>query len=161
MKRLLSSIAAAVGLTSCAPAPPHFTIGTADVAAPAGWTVQKRADDRLTLRAPDGRQQATVSVMRFGADPSFEDFKRLSQLRLDAEKKDSPDCFIQSDPPFDLKGKFGMFYSGGDKKTGRVFSGYLSLERRELVVIYLEGLGVDPKEPLEAFQTFAKGITRN
>ena len=160
MKRLLGSIAAAVGFTGCAPAPPHFTIGTADIVAPAGWTEPSRMDDRLTLRAPDGHQQATVSVMRFGADPSFEDFKRVCQLRLNAEKKDSPDCFIQSDPPFDLKGKFGMFYSGGDKKTGRLFSGYLSLERRELVAIYVEGLGVDPKQHLEAFQTFAKGITR-
>ena len=160
MKRVLISIAAAVGFTSCAPTPPHFTIGTADIAAPAGWTEQKRADDRLTLRAPDGRQQATLSVMRFGADPSFDDFKRLCQLRLDAEKRDSPDYFIQSEPAFDLKGKFRMFYSGGDKKAGRVFSGYLSLDRRELVVIYVEGLGVDPKQHLGAFQTFAKGITR-
>jgi hypothetical protein len=160
MKRLFNSVAAAVGLTSCTPAPPHFTIGTADIAPPAGWTQQSKADERLTLRAPDGRQQATLSVMRFGADPSFDDFKRLCQLRLDAEKKDSPDYFIQSDPPFDLKGKFGMFYSGGNKKAGRVFSGYLSLERRELLVIYLEGLGVDPKEHVEAFQTFVKGTVR-
>ena len=145
MKRLLSSIAVAVGFTGCEPAPPHFTIGTADIVAPAGWTERSRTDDRLTLRAPDGRQQTTLSVMRFGADPSFDDFKRLCQFRLDAEKKDSPDCFIQSDPPFDLKGNFGMFYFGGDKKAGRVFSGYLPLERRELVVIYLEGLGVGPE----------------
>ena len=160
MKRFLSSIVAAVGLTSCGPAPPHFTIGTADIVAPAGWTEQSRTDGRLTLRAPDGRQQATLSVMRFGADPSFDEFKRVCQLRLDAEKKDSPDCCTQSDPPFDLKGKFGMFYSGGDKKAARVFSGYLSLERRELLVIYLEGLGVDPKEHVEVFQIFVKGVTR-
>jgi hypothetical protein len=98
--------------------------------------------------------------MRFGADASFEDFKRLCQLRLEAKKKDSPDCFVQSEPPFDIKRKFGMFYSGGVKKTGRVFSGYLSLTKRELVTIYLEGLGIAPKDHLQTFQGFVEGLKR-
>ena len=99
----------------------------------AGWSETKKAADRLTLQSSDGRQYATISIMRFGADASFEDFKRLCQLRLEAEKKDSPDCFIQSEPPFDIKGRFGFFYSGGVKRTGRVFSGHLTLTKRELI----------------------------
>jgi len=97
--------------------------------------------------------------MRFGADASFVDFKLMCQLRLEAEKKDSPDCFIQSEPPYDIKGKFGMLYSGGDKKVGRVFSGFLSLTKRELVTIYVEGLDTAPKDLIETFQIFLHGLT--
>lgn len=160
MKRILTAIAAAVGLAGTSYAQPHFVIGSADVAAPVGWREAKREDDRLTLQSPDGRQYATISTMRFGADASFEDFKRLCQLRLEAEKKDLPDCFIQSEAPFDIKGKFGMIYSGGVKKTGLVFSGYLSLTKRELVTIYVEGLGSAPKDHLQTFQSFVDGLKR-
>lgn len=160
MRRILATIAATVGLTGIASAQQHFTISTADVVAPAGWSEAKKESDRLTLQSSDGRQYATISIMRFGADASFDDFKRLCQLRLEAEKKDSPDCFIQSEPPFDIKGKFGLFYSGGVKKTGRVFSGYLTLTKRELVTIYIEGLGIDPKDHLQTFQSFVKGLIR-
>jgi hypothetical protein len=160
MMRLLTTIAAALGLSSAASAQTHFAIGSADVTAPAGWTAEKREDERLTLKSADAREYATISVMRFGADASFNDFKRLCQLRLEAEKKDSPDCFVQDEPPFEIKGKFGMFYSGGVKKTGRVFSGYLSLKDRELVTIYIEGLGVAPKDHLQTFQSFVEGLKR-
>jgi len=160
MKRFLSYIAAVVGLAGTTYAQPHFMIGSADVAAPAGWSEAKREDDRLTLQSSDGRQYATISIMRFGADASFEDFKRLCQLRLEAEKKDSPDCFIQSEAPYDFKGKLGMLYSGGVKKTGRVFSGYLSLTKRELITIYIEGLGIAPKDHLQTFQSFVEGLKR-
>jgi len=159
MKRFLTFIAAAVGLASTTYAQLHFMIGSADLAAPVGWSEAKREDDRLTLQSSDGRQYATISIMRFGADASFVDFKLMCQLRLEAEKKDSPDCFIQSEPPYDIKGKFGMLYSGGDKKVGRVFSGFLSLTKRELVTIYVEGLDTAPKDLIETFQIFLHGLT--
>jgi hypothetical protein len=159
MMRIITTIAAALGLSGAASAQ-QFTIGSAQVRTPSGWTEVKKDEEGIVLRAPEGKQQATISVVRFGADASFEDFKRLCQLRLEAEKKDSPDCFVQSEPPFDLKGKFGMFYSGGEKQSGRVFSGYLSLTKRELVTIYLEGLAIDPKEHLQTFQAFVEGLKR-
>lgn len=138
----------------------HFTIGSADVQAPSGWTEVRRLEQRIVLRSPDGQQQATISLMRFGANVSFEDFKRLCQLRLEAEKKVSPECFVQAEPPFEGEGKFGMFYSGGDKGSGRVFSCYLSLAKRELVTFYLEGLRTDPQEHLKVFEAFVQGMTR-
>lgn len=159
MMRILMTIAAALGL-SCAASAQQFAVGSAEVRAPSGWTEVKKEEERIVLRAPDGKQQATVSIMRFGADASFEDFQRLCQLRLEAEKKDSPDCFVQAEPPFDAKGKFGMFYSGGVKRTGQIFSGYLSLTKRELVTVYLEGLGIAPKEHLQTFQAFVEGLSR-
>jgi hypothetical protein len=160
MKRILSTIAATVGLANAVSAQQHYTIGSADIATPAGWSEVKREEDRLTLRSVDGHQQATISIMRFGADASFEDFKRLCQLRIEAEKKDLSDGFVQAEPPFEIKDKFGMFYSGGDKKAGRVFSGYLSLTKRELVTVYLEGLGITPKDHLQTFQAFVQGLKR-
>jgi hypothetical protein len=159
MMRILTTLAAALGLSGVASAQ-QLMIGSAQVRTPAGWTEVKKEDARIALRAPDGKQQVTISIMRFGADASFEDFKRLCQLRLEAEKKDSPDCFVQAEPPHEIKGAFGMFYSGGFKQSGRVFSGYLSLTKRELVTIYLEGLGIDPKEHLQTFKALVEGLTR-
>ena len=121
---------------------------------------REKGDDLLRLRAPDGRQHATLSVTLFGADPSFDEFEGLCQLRLDAEKRDSPNCVIKSSPALDFKGTFGMYYFGDDKKTGRAFSAYLSLEKRELLALHVEGLGVDLKEHLETVQIFAQGFTR-
>ena len=138
----------------------NYALGSADITAPASWSEVKREKDRLTIRSPDGRQQATISIIRFVTDGSFDEFKRMCQLRLEAEKNDAPDCFIQSEPPFKIHEKFGMFYSGGVEKTGRVFSGYLSLAKRELVTIYLEGSGVTTDVHRQTFKAFVERFHR-
>jgi hypothetical protein len=160
MKRFLTSIVAVASLASSAQAREQFSLGSAVIVAPAGWREAKRVEERLTLASPDTKQQATISVMRFGADPSFEDFKRLCEHRLEVEKKDPADVLVRAQPAFDIKGTFGMFYSGVARKTGRVFSGYLSLTKRELVTIYLEGVGVDQDNHLQTFQSFVEGLSR-
>lgn len=154
MKRFLTSIVAVAALAISAYAQEQFSLGSAVIVAPAGWRETKRVEDRLTLASPDAKHQATISVMRFGADASIEDFKLLCQHRLEAEKNDPADVFVRAQPAFDIKGKFGMFYSGGAKKTGRVFSGYLSLTKRELVTVYIEAVGVDQDAHLQTFQSF-------
>ena len=160
LKRIISAVAVWVGLTCAAAAEPHFTIGGAVVAAPAGWREVKKEDERITLHSPDDRQQATISVMYFGADASFEDFKRLCALRIEAEKKELGSGFIEPTAPYEKGGRFGMMFYGGEKKTGRIFAGHLSLEKKALITIYLEGSGVDPKQHMELFETFVTGLKR-
>ena len=53
IKRLLSSVAVALGFAGIASAQQHFNIGTADVIAPVDWTEVSRAQGRLTLRSAD------------------------------------------------------------------------------------------------------------
>ena len=70
------------------------------------------------------------------------------------------DGFVEADAPFQNSGSFGMFFFGGDKKVRRTFSGYLFLEKNELITIYVEGVGVAPKEHLLTFQTIVKSLKR-
>jgi hypothetical protein len=138
----------------------QFTIGTAVGAVPTGWTEKAKSEERIILRSPDSRQQATISILRFGKDASFEDFKSLCKHRLDAENRELVNGFIKADDPFNDKGFFGMFFSGGDKKNGRVFSGYLSLVNKELITVYVEGISVAPAENLKTFKAFVTGLKR-
>ena len=160
--RFLSMLAASFGLCVAVAAQEQFTIGSASIEVPSGWRAVKKEEERLTLRSRDDRQQATISLMRFGVAPSFEDFKRFCTLRVEAEKKDLPDVFIEPDAPrpFEETGSYGMFFSGGEKKAGRIFSGYLTLMKKELITVYVEGVGVAPKDHLASFETFVTGLKR-
>ena len=139
---------------------PVIKLGTATVAPPNGWRVLENEDDRLVFRPSDGRQQATVSLMRFKAAPSFEDFKRLCTIRIQAEKEEAPEAFIEPDvpQPFERAGHYGLFFTGGEKKLGRMFSCYLSCLKAELIVIYLEAIGVAPSDHLASFEAFVTGL---
>jgi len=117
-KRIVHAFAVGVGLTGTAPADLHFTIDGADVTAPNGWREVVKEDGRIGLRSPDDRQQATISVMRFGADASFADFKRLCSLRIEAEKKELGSGFIEPTAPYERDGRFGMMFYGG-REEGR------------------------------------------
>jgi hypothetical protein len=160
MRFIITSLTAVVGLALSMCGQEQFSLGSAVIAAPAGWRETKRTDERLTLSSPNTKQQATISIMRFGAEPSFDDFKVLYQHRLEAEKKDPADIFLRAEPAFEIRGKFGMFYSGAAKKTGRVFSGYLSLVKSELLTIYIESVGVEQDVHLQTFQSFVEGLAR-
>jgi hypothetical protein len=119
-----------------------------------------RGADRVSLEAAGGRERATISVLDFKVPPSFEDFKRLCEHRIGAEKKASPDAFVQPSDPWDSQGSFKFLYSGGEKASGRVFSGHLSLKDRQLVTLYVEGIGVVAKAHLGSFEAFMKGFQR-
>ena len=79
--------------------------------------------------------------MHFVSDPSFDQFKQMCDMRYKGEKQFLTDGFIEPDipEPFTDGRIYGMFFFGGDKATRRVFSGYLSLLRGELITIYIEG----------------------
>lgn len=137
-----------------------IAIGSATVTAPADWKAAVRRDDRLVFRSGDDHQQATIALLRLGSEPSFDEFKSLCTKRVDAERGQMARGFVQDDPPFRDGESFGMFFSGGDKDSRRVFSGYLSIVGRELITVYVEGIGVQPKDHLEAFQQFVRALKR-
>jgi len=163
LKQILTAILASLGFASISLAGTQFTIGESSITAPDGWREIKREEQRVTLRSADDRQQATVSLMQFGTAPSFDEFKRLCALRYKAEKSDAPDAFMEPEAPapFEKEGRYGLFFSGGEKKSGRIFSGYISLVNKELITIYLEAAGVAPKEHLASFEAFVSSLKRN
>jgi hypothetical protein len=53
-----------------------------------------------------------------------------------------------------------MFYSGGERKSHRLFTGYLFLKQKELLTIYIEGIGVPMRELMQSFKAFLDGAKR-
>jgi hypothetical protein len=151
-------IAAATSASADSP----IVLGNARLAVPGGWTVVRQQPDRVTLKSKDGRQQTSFSSLTFAAAPSFEEFKRICAHRVQGERLELKDGFIEPDvpQPFRDGDSLGMFFSGSDRASGRVFSGYLTLKDRQLVTVYVEGLGVDPKEHLRIFKEFVQGLSR-
>ena len=140
-----------------------FTLGHTSLTLPSGWREIRSSSERMVFASSDGRQQLTVSLMRFGAAVTFEDFRLLCEKRIESERRELADGVIRPDTPnpFENSDGFGMFYSGEDRKGGRLFSGYLSYRDSELVAVYLEGLGVAPTEHLESFKTVVSSLRRN
>jgi len=162
LKRAFAAITAAFGLSMTAVADDQFALGSSTFSIPAGWTEKSKTDERLTFVAPDGGQQATVSLMSFGITPSFEDFKRICSVRYKAEKEGLDDLLLQPDSPAPLEkeGRYEMYFSGKEKKTDRIFSGLLSLKGKELIAIYVEGIGVTSTKHLESFKIFESSLKR-
>jgi hypothetical protein len=162
IEQFLSSVIAGLGLASLALAQGHFAIGKAEIVPPAEWQLTSSVEDRLVFQTADRHQQATISVVHLAADATLEDFTRVCAHWLAAERREMVDGFIEPENPAPFKqgAVFGMFYSGGEKKTGRIFSGYLSMVRGEFVIVYVEGTGVPPEEHLQSFKAFVTGLKR-
>jgi hypothetical protein len=138
-----------------APEPPvrlghRVEIGRADVYLPNGWQLLKRSEDVVVARSPNG-QQATVSLLRANSEISFDAFKRLCDIRRDLEKQGCTEGFSDAKPPFVERNAFHLLFFGEDKQNSRLFSGHLSSAQQELVTIYVEGVGVDPRDHLPSF----------
>ena len=158
---MFKQIAAILGLSSAVvSAADSFSFGGCKITAPAGWKETTRTNDALTLRSPNGKEQAMVSTMSFSSETTFEDFKKICDKRIAAEKKELSDGFIDPSEPFKSGNLFGMFFSGGDKKSVRVFSGYLSFTKNQLITVYVEGAGVSPENHLATFKKFVSGLKR-
>ena len=136
----------------------QVTLGNAEIPVPTAWKKIVEDKNRINLLSPDEHQQATISVMRFGASSTLDDFKRICENRLKAEKADAPEITVSGDEPFVDAGTFGMFFSGNEKSASRTFSGYLTLKDKELITIYLESIDVDSKRHLQTFEGLVKGF---
>jgi hypothetical protein len=160
MNRLLSTLMACIGLIGVSSCEAQVKLGNTTITAPAGWRKTNREQEKINFTSTDERQQATISLMTFGAKPSFADFKRICSHRLEAEKAEAPSISLHQNEAFEDAGTFGMFFSGEEPESGRLFSGYLTQKDKEIITIYVESIGVDSKKHLQAFQDFVKGLKR-
>jgi hypothetical protein len=160
MKRLLSTLMISVGLMSASSCEAQVKIGNAQISVPAGWHKSHSESERIHFNTEVERQQATISLMTFSGKPNFADFKRICSHRLEAEKADAPNISLMQEEPFEDAGTFGMFYSGEEPGSGRLFSGYITQKGSEVITIYVEIIGVDSKKHFQAFQDVVKGLKR-
>lgn len=160
MNRLISTLMIGIGLIGVPRCEAQMKIGNAAITAPSGWRKLTTEQELIRFASTDDRQQATISLMSFGAKPTFADFKRICSHRLEAEKTDAPNISLQQDEPFEDAGTFGMFFSGKEPESGRLFSGYLTQKDSEIITIYVESVGVDSKKHFQSFQDFVKGLKR-
>lgn len=102
-----------------------------------------------------------MSLIRFSEPISFEQFQLLCDKRIAVESKGLTDGYVDPERAFMASASFGMFFSGGDKATGRMFFGYLCQARQELLTIYLEGIDVDPAHHAKDFQALVQSLKGN
>lgn len=165
MKRYLTSLIAGVffaSVSSCAAQVDlgKAELGNASIGVPKGWTKSNDGSERINVVSSDDRHQATFSITTYNVAPSFADFKRLCSHRLEAEKAQTSDITIEGDAPFEDAGSFGMFFSGKEASSGRLFSGFVTQKGLEVHTIYLESIGADTKSHLATFESFVKGFAR-
>ncbi len=162
LKSLLIAAAASLSVGASAPAQQLFKIANYEVTAPAGWHEVRGTLVKLVLRSSDDHQQATLSVTKFDSTASPEHFRSLCWHRLEAERRELQDGFISPESPEPTKDgeTFSLLYSGGERGTGRVFSEYLTMTGKDLLSLYVEGVGVAAKEHLEAFRSFTASVKR-
>lgn len=156
MKRL-SSIITGIFAVAHPSFAAQVVVGDVGLDLPAGWSIKASSAEHITAVADGLHQQFTLSTLPIASSASMEDFRRLCQQRLAAETSGGVQIFVEQQEPFEVDGVFGLFYSGGDKSTGRIFSGYLRLADRHFVTLYLEGT-VAPGVHLETFTALVKAL---
>jgi hypothetical protein len=162
IKKLFLTLLAGVSLTSPTIPQQQYAVGDTHAELPSGWHLVGTEKDALVFQTKDDRQQATISVLHLTGGATFEEFKQFCDVRIKNERKFIADGFNEPDNPTPFKDadSFGMFYSGGDRKSGRVFSAYFSLKHKEILTVYVEGFGVSPSEHLQSFKAFVAGAKR-
>jgi len=73
-----------------------FMIGRSEIGTADGWRETDRTEDRLNLVSPDGQHHATISVMQFASDLTFDEFKKLCEIRYKVERRLLIDGFIEA-----------------------------------------------------------------
>jgi hypothetical protein len=136
----------------------RFQVGSASFFLPFGWQPLKNSQEILTACSADGRQRATISVVHFESEVTFDSFKALCEKRLTIEKQVLAEGHVESDPPVAGGDTYSLLFSGRDKQNDRVFLGYLSLKHRELITVYVEGVGVSPAEHEKSFTFLLRGL---
>jgi len=160
LARLLTLAAGLAGMNALVLADDSYTLGNEAFSFPPGWKQVDSNDDRQTYASPDGRQQATISVIRLGKPPTFEQFENLCAHRYDAEKNGVKDLVLipTAPAPRNDNGEFTMTFSGEENPTSRVFSGFLWIKGAELLTIYVEGIGVTADRNSDAFHAIVKTL---
>ena len=132
--------------------PSHYAFDVARFDAPEGWSLAVHDAERIVYGNQPHTMQATITKLDFAARPSFEEFEHTCQQRLEAERHMLADGFVQPAGTSPTPKGFIAMYMGGDRTSGRIFSGCLLLVEATLFTIYVEGAGAEPQELGAAFK---------
>lgn len=144
--------------STASPSTARVAFGDSSLALPDGWSEIKREPDRVTFRSAEQTEQTTVSKLDLSTVPSFEDFKLICQHRLDAEHQASKDEFLEVTGPTNAGNTYKLLFSGGEKASQLVFSGYMVVAGKTIMTVYVEGIGVSPERHLASFKAFVTGF---
>ena len=78
-----------------------WRLGEFEVSVPADWRKVTEAAERLALRSPDDRQRLTFSIFPLDSE-SEANFRKFCQHRVDAERRELSDGFLQPSKPMVL-----------------------------------------------------------
>src|SRR5260370_7705478 len=76
----------------------RFQVGSASFFLPFGWQPLKNSQEILTACSADGTQRATISVVHFESEVTFDCFKALCEKRLKIENQQLPQGHVDPDP---------------------------------------------------------------
>jgi hypothetical protein len=136
----------------------RIVFGASSLALPDGWKEIKREPDRVTFRSVDETEQATISKLELAAEPSFGDFKALSEDRVAAERDVGKDVSLDVTGPLNDGKRFTFMYSGNEKERQRLFSGYMLVAGKTVMTVYVESIGVSAQRNLGSFKAFVTGF---
>jgi hypothetical protein len=130
----------------------HYAFVVAAFDTPEGWSLAVNDAERIVYRNEPHTLQATITKLDFAARPSFEEFEQTCHQRLEAERHVLTDGFVQPAGTSPTPKGFIAMYMGGDRTSGRLFSGCLLLVDATLFTIYVEGAGAEPQQLGDAFK---------
>jgi hypothetical protein len=115
-----------------------------------GWRELQREAARVTFEREGQPERVTLSKLELAKTPTLAEFEKLCQHRLDAERSVlQGDDNLQISPPAD---DLTMFFSGTESAAARLFSGFLFVSGQALITVYVEGVGVPPRQHLDSFR---------
>jgi len=127
------------------------------------WQEAEHSPELVAFQSPDSRQRVTASVLQLAKKVTPAEFESICRHRLDAEKRTSSDCVLHPESPRLQQARDGLvfFYSGINKKSGRVFSGYMRPVEDCVFTLYVESIGIAAAEHVKSFAEIAKTVQHN
>ena len=115
------------------------------VSLPEPWALlPTKRPDLVSFEEP--RRRLSVSIVRFEHEPQDirDAVTKLHDLRLALERKAlSPNDPFTVQPLEAVGSRLTAFFSGGERKTGRIFSGVVTGGNEAVVIAYFESLDGD------------------
>jgi len=124
------------------------------------WQEVEHGPDLVAFQSPDSRCRVTASVLRLARKVMPAEFESICAHRLGAEKRTSSDCVFLPESPRPQQVRDGQvfFYSGINKESKRVFSGYMRPIEDCVFTLYVESIGIAFAEHVKGFAEIAKTV---
>jgi hypothetical protein len=134
-------------------APNDFSVKGIAIKLPDGWSRVSNGE-QLIFRHASGKYQLTISELDYAKPGQRQDFERILQLRLDAEKAGGG--IATAEPIETYQSGFTARFAGAGSQ--RLFAGRLMMASGAIVTAYFEGVQVTPKEFAEMGAVVLAGV---